>query len=326
MSGLPVAAAKRKLKAKFSYAQGLDDSPLFTDELRSVLVKFQVAKNAANKLNLRTDGVLDWSTQVALGVIAPNPPTPLRKKGVLLSVHGTYVSMWDGYPADTARAVQDLFVWQPVGNFPASAFPMAKSYRRGVEELVVLCRKFAGQRKILAGYSQGAIVTSRVWKYDISSRSGRLWDLRDEFVGAVTWGNPCRELGKANGNKFAGEPVPEGRGITDDRLVSTPEWWLDFAHGGNHPLGRDLYTDVPDDDIGEDCTAIWKIVEGVKVTGVDGLLEQVLEVTRRPLPEAVAMFRAVLYAGAFFGARTGPHVNYSIDGAVKYLRELYKSL
>lgn len=322
MSSPTVHEAKRVLKVKFSYAKGLDDSDLFTEDMRAVLMEFQRRKNAVNHLSLRTDGVLDWSTQVALGVVNPNPPAEKPKKGVILTVQGTFVDMWTGYPADTARAVQDLFYWQPIGNYDAQAFPMKPSYDQGIEELVLQCRKHAGKPKILAGYSQGAVVTSRVMKHEVLNPSGRLHDLKDEFVGGVTWGNPDREFGVANGNAFAGWPIPEGRGITDDRLDGTPSWWLDFAHGSNSQWKRDLYTDAPNDAAGLDMTMIWHLVENVTISSLSGLVVKLLEVVQKPMEEIVPMFRAVLYAGAFFFAGTGPHVNYDIDPAVRYLRQL----
>lgn len=322
MSSPTIREAKRVLKVKFSYAKGLDTSELFTEDLRAVLIEFQKRKNAVNHLGLRTDGILDWSTQVALGVVNPNPPAAKPKKGVILTVQGTFVDMWTGYPADTARAVQDLFYWQPIGNYDAQAFPMKPSYEQGIEELVVQCRKHAGKPKVLAGYSQGAIVTSRVMKHEVLNPNGRLHDLKDEFVGGVTWGNPDREFGVANGNVFAGWPVPQGRGITDDRLEGTPSWWLDFAHGANSKWKRDLYTDAPNDAAGLDMTTIWHLIEDVTISSLTGLVVKLLEVVQKPVDEIVPLLRAVLHAGAFFFTGTGPHVNYDIDPAVRYLRQL----
>lgn len=324
MSAPVIRDTKLKLRQKFSYAKKLDDTEYFGEDLKAVLAEYQAKKNAANKLGLRTDGVLDWATQVSLGIINPNPPTKKPQRGVLLTVQGTGVDMWTGYPADTARAVQDLFYWQPIGNYSAAPFPMKPSYDQGIEELVVQCRRFAGKPKVLAGYSQGAICTSRVWRDEVVNPAGRLHDLKDEFVAAVTWGNPDRENKVANGNRIAGWPVPEGRGITDHRLENTPPWWMDFAHGANSPWGRDLYTDAPDDLAGQDMTAIWHIVENVKFDGTNGILERVLNILERPLVEIVPMFQAVMYAGMFFmgSPPTGPHINYDIDPAVRYLRSV----
>lgn len=325
-SGPTVQKAKRKLRQKFSYAKGLDDTEYYGEDLRAVVSEYQKRKNAVNNLGLRTDGVLDWATQIALGVIDPNPPAKAPQKGVILTVQGTYVDMWTGPPADTARSVADLFYWQPIGNYPAAAFPMKPSYDQGIEELVVQCRKHAGKPKVLAGYSQGAICVSRTLKHEILNPAGRLHDLKDEFVGGLTWGSPDRELGVANGNAFAGWVVPEGRGASDDRLESTPSWWLDFAHGANSQWGRDLYTDTPADKTGEDVTTIWHLIENVTGSSVSGLLERLLEVIQKPVVEVIPLFRAVMYAGMFFASGTGPHINYDVDPAVRYLRSIGKSL
>ena len=40
-----------------------------------------------------------------------------------------------GLPADTARAVPDLYKWQPIGNYLAKPFPMWPSVLEGLEEL-----------------------------------------------------------------------------------------------------------------------------------------------------------------------------------------------
>lgn len=331
MSGPTVATAKSILRVKFSsYAGHLDTSQYFSEDLQRALAEYQTRKNASNHLGLRTDGVLDWATQLALGVIAPNPPTPTPTKGVILTCQGTGADMWTGYPADTARAVADVFTWQPIGNWPASPFPMRPSYRRGIEELVVQCRRHAGRPKVLAGYSQGAIVTSRVWRDEISKPGGRLYDLRREFVGAVTWGNPDREQGKANGNLVAGWPVPEGPGITGDNLRDTPDWWLDFAHGANSQWGRDMYTDASTKELVLlDQQAIWRLIESVDLIGRNSLLERIVNLLERPVIESVAMFQAIYDAGAFFLSKpfaTYAHCSYEVQPAVDWLRQLARTL
>ena len=68
---------------------------------------------------------------------------------------------------------------------------------------------------------------------------------QNRILGAVTWGNPCRERGVANGNDYAGWPTDDSGGIGDDLVVDTPDWWLDFAHTAGSPWGRDIYTATP---------------------------------------------------------------------------------
>ncbi|AEK09955.1 endolysin [Mycobacterium phage Rey] len=316
MEGLPVLAAIGELRAKFSYGKQLGLTKKFTPALTEAVKTFQ-----RNKGGLRTDGVLDYETQKALGVLEALKPW-------LFTVAGTG-AFWDaGYPADIARAVADLYRWQGV-NYPATAFPMGDSVDAGIAELVKLIKqrldRYPAAKFVMIGYSQGAIVTSMVWKRYIKGTS-----LEERIIGSITYGNPCRELGVANGNVAEGIPVPEGRGIADDRLQSTPLWWYDFAHGANSPFGRDIYTDTPDDDAGEMMTAVYRAVQKLKNlwSGVDSILEQVGEIIKRPIPEIYAAFRAIVYGGQFVTTQpwaTYPHTNYTIDHAVAILRRIAKN-
>jgi hypothetical protein len=322
MSGLPVQRAKKELKRRFSYGKNLDESEFFDWELQRVLTQYQRAKNGSGyRPPLRTDGILDWASQVALGLVVPAKP---KLRGTLFTVAGTAANMWQGYPADVGRAVEDTWFFQPV-NYPAAAFPMANSVQSGRAELKRLIRERPG-KIALAGYSQGAIVTSLTWLKDIANPKGELHDRLGDVVASVTFGNPCREQGKANGNKLAGIPIPEGRGISDTLMSDTPDWWLDFAHGGNAPQGRDIYTDVPDDDTGEHMTSIFKLVQNVSgFFGYNGLLEQLTEASTNPLVELPALLRAVYFGGAFITARpfaTYPHCNYDIGPAIKFLKTI----
>lgn len=322
MSGLPIQRAKQELFRRFSYGKNLDESDFFDWELQRVLSQYQRAKNGTGyRPPLRTDGILDWATQVALGLVAPPKP---QLVGTLFTVAGTGADMWAGYPAEVGRAVDSRWFFQPVF-YPARAFPMKASVQAGRAELKRLIRERPG-KIALAGYSQGAIVTSLTWMLDIANPKGELHDRLDDVVASVTWGNPCREQGVANGNKRAGIPIPEGRGIADVRLTDTPDWWLDFAHGGNSPQGRDIYTDVPDDDSGEHMTAIFRLVQDVSgFFGYNGLLEQLMEASANPMVEIPAMLRAIYFGGAFVTTRpfaTYPHCNYDIGPAISFLRTI----
>lgn len=323
MTGLPVQRAKRVLRKKFSYAKGLDDSPFFDWATQAVLVQYQAAKNATGyQPPLRTDGVLDYATQLALGTI-DQPHSQVV--GTLFTVHGTGMPdpLGPGYPADVARAVLDVWHWQPIGNWPAAAFPMGPSVQAGIAELKLQIRNRPG-KFALAGYSQGAIITSLVAKHSIFDPRGELHDRKDDLIASVTWGNPCRQLGVANGNKASGLPIPEGRGISDDRLEETPSWWFDYAHGANCQFGRDIYTDTPDTDAGENMTAIYKVVQNISgFMGPNGLLEQIGEWMGNPGAELPAIFEAIYYGGQFVASQpfaTYAHCSYDLAPAIGYLR------
>lgn len=316
-SGPMVAAWQATMLARFkSYALAADGGPLRVDAYFGY-DDAAVQREYERRTGQFADGVVSDNDLAALKITVPFA-------GTCITAQGTGVDMWTGYPADTARAVGDRWYFQPLGDWPAAMFPMGPSVQKGIASARVQIRQHPG-KFVLAGYSQGAIVTSMVYKHDLLDPFGMLHDRLPDLVGAVTWGNPCREKGVANGNKLIGEPIPDGRGISDDRLVNTPDWWLDFAHGANGPHGRDIYTDTPDDDAGEDMTAIYKLVQNVSgVVGANGLLEQVTELVGHPFSEGLAMFRAIYYGGQFVASNpaTLPHISYDIDGAVRYLRGL----
>lgn len=320
MAGLPIKRAKAELFRKFSYAKNLDTSEFFDLELERVLIQYQKAKNGTGyKPELRTDGVLDYATQVALGTIAPSKP---KTFGTLFTVAGTGADMWTGYPADVGRFCEDVWFFQPVA-YPAQPFPMGNSVQAGRAELKRLIRERPG-KIALAGYSQGAIVTSLTYLLDIRDPRGELHDRLSDVVASVTWGNPCRQKGKANGNLRAGIPLPEGRGIADTLMTDTPDWWLDFAHGANSAPGRDIYTDTPDDDTGENMTAIFRVVQDVSgFVGPNSLVEQIGEMFTNPGTEIPALFQAVYFGGAFITTQpfaTYPHCCYDVKPAVSFLR------
>lgn len=324
MEGDKVAAIQSKLIAKYQWVRDeypeLQVTGVYDEATRDAVLEFQY------RVGYPVTGVADWATQVRLGVIEEEPKP--AHVGTFYTVHGTGVGMWDGPPADTARQVAGVWRHQPIGNYPASAFPMKPSVDAGREELVVqVSSRPKDQPHVLGGYSQGAMVIVETYLNDYLPVGGRLHDWLPSLKAAVTWGNPMREKGVAHGNVFSGLPVPEGRGIADMRLEDTPLWWKDFAHGANSVFGRDLYTDVPDDDVGEMCTAIYRAVQqGRNVfLGRDSLLEQIVEMTQRPITEVYAAFRAIVYGGQFFLSKpwaTYAHTSYGVGGAVRYLSEV----
>lgn len=323
MSGPPVEVAKKTLKRKFSYAKDLDETPFFDWATQAVLAQFQKRKNGTPYTpKLREDGILDYQTQVALGMVPPPKP---KKAGTLFTVHGTGQPdpFGPGYPADVARAVTDIWDWQPIGNYSAQAFPMDVSVKQGIAELKVQIRNHPGPIGLI-GYSQGAMVTSMCWKHAILDPRGELHDRLPDVIASVTYGNPCREAGVANGNRQEGIPIPEGRGISDDLLENTPSWWYDYAHGGNSTFGKDIYTDTPDDDAGENMTAIFRVVQDASgFIGPNSIVEQIGEWLTNPLVEIPSVFRAIYFGGAFVAAQpfaTAPHCNYRLEPAIDYLR------
>lgn len=312
-----IATFRAFLLRKFQWVRDWPVSLGASQEFDAVLV--DVVMELQRRYGLPASGILNYALKVKSGFIKPAQTA----KPTLITLQGTGVDMWTGPPADTARAVQDVAYFQPVA-YPATPFPMWPSIQQGRAEVVRLLTDVHPAGDIwIAGYSQGAVIASLIYQLDMLPAGGALHHRLGDLKKVVTWGNPCRQRGVANGNLREGIPVPTGRGImeTQYRLKDTPDWWLDFAHGANSRFGRDLYTDTPDDDEGDWEEFICRIVMGNNIMGgVNGALSQVLEWSTRPVAETIAIFKAIVTAGGFFGGGTGPHVNYSIAPAIDYLR------
>lgn len=322
-----VSEETRRLKAhmrkKFSYAKTLADTSIFDQQMVDAVVEMQKRYNAAGQLatGKYTPGIVNAETKYVCGFL-PRPPKA-DKRPVLFTCCGTSVPWWVGPDADTARAVEDRYLWQPIG-YPAQAVPMGPSIKAGRDELYVQMNKWRDRITTsgfsLAGYSQGAIIVSETWEYDIKPESGRLHWALPFIKKAVCWGNPMREKGRAFAD--AGGPLApaDSQGVTGVLMQDTPSWFRSYAHAG------DLYTACPDDESGEDRTAIWQIIrDGNMISGPDSLLRQFMELgglvkDSSQISEATGMFKAMVDAITFFGGGTGPHINYSPQAAIDFLR------
>jgi hypothetical protein len=313
-SSIEVQKIKAFMRNKFrSYAGNLTDSPYFDAATTIAVAEMQSRYAASGQLapGAYLSGIVNAETKYVMGYL-PRPTAPDRRP-VLLTVCGTGVPWWVGPDADVARAVETRYRWQPVG-YPATPFPMNPSAQAGRDELKRLVDLPENQGELnLIGYSQGAIVVAEFWEYDVKPSNGSHHHRINDIRRAVTFGNPMREQGKAYPDPGAALASATSHGIADRLMVDTPDWWRNYAHHG------DLYTEC-EGDSGEDKTAIYKIVMGTRVfSGPDSLLAQFLEIAQRPLPEAIAVFKAVIDAGMFFIKGTGPHVNYDTRPAIDYL-------
>lgn len=313
---------KAFMRRKFSYAATLPDTTLFDEATSTAVTEMQARYNAAGKLatGKYIPGVVNAETKYVMGYLQRPPGPDLR--GVLLTACGTGVPWWVGPDADTARAVEGKYKWRPVG-YRAAPFPMGASIAEGRAEgnriITEERARIEAHGLSLAGYSQGAIITSEIWEYDIKPAAGPLHWALPHMRKAVTWGNPMREIGKAWPDPGAAVSPADRGGVTPELMEDTPDWWRNYAHKG------DLYTDVADDEAGENKRAIWAIIRGTKVfSGPDSILAQILEVLgirqdAGQVMEIIGVFKALMDAGLFFGKGTTPHLNYNIGPAIDYL-------
>ena len=223
---------------------------------------------------------------------------------------------WDhDFTAEIAGAVNGHgYYWQGV-SYPAQTFPMGPSVKAGVEELVRLISQKPGTFAIM-GYSQGAIVTCKVWRDEIMNPAGRLHDRLDDIFAHVTFGNPLRCPGFAHGNALANIPFPQNEfgfltggiaGPDDLTPWQTMPWHMDFAKNGDLfttcPTGTDPWTNEAEP--GEMQTAVYKMVQG-EIAGHESILQQVGEILTNPFGEMIPLILAIA-DGIQFAADAGTH-------------------
>lgn len=248
----------------------------------------------------------------------------------ICTVAGTSAKQDEGPPADIASwLIQNTPFWRWYQTvYPAATFPMGDSVNKGVENLAQFIERSTGELA-LDGYSQGAIVVFKIWR--MMQPGGRLAAHRDRLKIVVTHGNPCREMGVANGNKAYGWPMLDAnsRGIApeEDRMKAgeTPDWWYDFAHKG------DIYTDTPNNDIGEDMTMIYRVVQNPTglIVGKDSGIEQLQELLTSPIREVPAAIGAIFNGLRFVTTSpwpTYPHTSYDVGPAIDLLEKFGRTV
>ncbi len=236
---------------------------------------------------------------------------------------------WDAdFTAEIAGAVNGHgYYWQGV-SYPAATFPMGPSVKQGIEEMVRLISAKPGTFAIM-GYSQGAIVTCKLWRDEIMNPNGRLHDRLGDIFAHVSFGNPMRCPGIANGNGLAGLPPLKNEfgyltggiaGPDDLTPWQTPWWHADFAKNGDLyatcPTGPDPWANEAPP--GEMQTAIYKMVQG-EITGDESIMQQVGEILTDPFGEMVPVILALVDSLQFV-ADTGTHAYVECkDAAINFL-------
>lgn len=233
-------------------------------------------------------------------------------------------------PASVASVVQkalpNIFYFQPVGNWPAQIYPMGPSVDQGYNEGVRLATKVHPNNLLFPfGYSQGAICASHFLRDFIIPNK-----LQNRVAGGITFGNPCRSPGIANGNARADWPMPgkidgyvTGGIAGPDCLTAaqTPDGWLDFVntttsdHGqtelyANCPVGTNPWTaEAPPGKVG---TSIYNVVQQATVLDVFAVAKD--------LGVPVGLVEEIVNGFEFLGAQgAADHYTYPIQPAIDYL-------
>jgi len=320
-AGVTVTAIKSKLKAKFSYAAGLDDSEYFGEDLQAVVIIYQTRKNAAG-LNLRTDGVVDYATQVALGLVE-------KAKHAVITFNGTWGNGLVQYPGNVVNGLAEFIdkdlCFEVNCPYPATmgfiqGGTYDPSYRQSVGDAISWVTNWLKvnptQTFAFASYSQGAEAASRI---AMELMDGSLKQYLPRFIGGVTFGNPCR------GEGFIAPTVadPGGHGISPTRMTHLPTIrgitvWADYVHSkANGDAGDDMYAVVPSGKAGEIMGDVYDIATHAQVNDfgafasdmVNDITETVVDAVSDIGAAGLAAMRGIEFLAAP-GGITAPHISY----------------
>lgn len=248
-------------------------------------------------------------------------------KHFIYTAGGTMSTPTDQSPAAFAQrcgdhpGVMQYYNWIPV-EYPAETFPMGPGVRQGIEFLVQKISENPGTFA-LVGYSQGSVITCKVWRDEIMNPNGRLHDRLGDIFAHVNFGNPMRCPGIANGNGLAKIPLPEplegyvtgGIAGPDDLTPwQTPAWQIDFAHDGDVwtccPVGADPWHD--ESPVGEAETSIYNIFME-KFFGQASITAEIGQLLINPIPNIIGIIEGLVNIIGFFGGNRVPHENYHMD-------------
>jgi hypothetical protein len=268
----------------------------------------------------------------------PRSWSPLGKHRVYTAA-GTGAQPTEGLAWDTGSDGRLAPYYDCKGvEYPAIMFPMGPGIKEGITNLVSQISSMPGGFA-LVGYSQGAVVTSRLWRDEILNPNGQLHDRLGDIFVHITYGNPLRCPGISRGNALVGidGPVPLDGYVTggiagpDDLTPwQTPPWMMDFAHDGDMyaacPVGADPWSNEAPP--GKAETSIYNIFME-KFVGQSTIVPEIGELLTVPIPTTIAIIEGLINTLGFFAANQEPHTIYGQDGcmeaAVQYLLDRGKA-
>ncbi|MCV7100960.1 PE-PPE domain-containing protein [Mycobacterium palustre] len=202
-----------------------------------------------------------------------------------LTYNGTWGAGLVQYPSDVVNGlnqfVDDGLCYEVPCPYPASFGPLggpatAPSYQQSIQDAIDWTAAWLAEnpQKTFAvlGYSQGAEAASRVYMELVAGSQ-----YERNFVGGITFGNPCRMPGaSAPGVTGLGS---RWRGISPIRMTSLPTVngqvvWADYAHNtANGDAGNDMYAQVPDTAVGAIMTDVYTIATQAQLNNPTAFLQ-----------------------------------------------------
>lgn len=233
----------------------------------------------------------------------------------------TYSGTWEppgvGYASDVVNGliqyVNPKLCYEVPVIYPASFGPVqgpisSPGYQQSITDAINWTAQWLAANPTrtfaLSGYSQGAEAASRVL---IELQSGSLRQYLPNFIGGVTFGNPCRGAGM-HAPTIAD---PGGRGISATQIAELPSVngqivWADYVHSkANGDAALDMYSSVPcgllgsgPDLVGTDMTDVYTIATNLQFNNFGGLIQSMVTALTKAAYDSGLV-------GAFKGGLTG---------------------
>jgi hypothetical protein len=318
----------RKIKAymrkKFSYAVNLSDTTLFDQATAIAVAEMQRRYNAAGKLatGSYTPGIINVETKYVMGYAV----RPVKPKPIVITVEGHMSNMWFGPCAFIGSQLEQegLCHHQPVA-YDRTSLPF--NNKSGVDEVVrLLSQDRLGPNGdwpfppdldwYLLGFSQGAIITGKVWLDKLRPAKPRtlLAARRDHLQRAIAFGDPYREKDVC-AEWVPDPPRPGTKGISDRLMDNTPPWWKVHSRHG------DLYSENPDNEDGLNRTAIYKIAaENSWTGGPASILNRIgVDLLQDPVDGVYDIAKSII-GGIMFLGNMQPHGGYDLGPPTDYIR------
>jgi len=165
----------------------------------------------------------------------------------------------------------------------------------------------------LGGFSEGSMAVFEFYRSYLAPGKPLAWRAKDlRFV--ISAGSPHREKGVVV-PWIADPPAPDRQGLSDDRMVNTPDWWIEIARKG------DLYTDNQSSgDRALFKTMCYKLIaKGQFSGGPAGFLARVKDLLS-PADDLLPVALSV-YDGMRFAVNMSPHGVYPMEHAVHFAKE-----
>jgi peptidoglycan hydrolase-like protein with peptidoglycan-binding domain len=260
-------------------------------------------------------GVFTYATQLATSFVKPTP----KPRVPFFTVEGHMSDMMLGPVAGTAEALEQE---GRVTHFPTGynngAIPFDN--KSGSDELSRRVQTFAplGTKKVIAGFSQGAMV---VTDYLVNEVIGT--PLEDDILGVLYYGNPTRSKGSVAPWSRAQAGPAQNAGMDPkvrfDLLGLEPKFpVMDVYRKG------DMFSDNPPTEQGALESACYEAIARSDFFGNQfSIAAQIAKAFVVPVDFVIGVFEAIFSSLGFLANPNNPHYSpFEISGGINWVRSL----